>query len=701
MAFQPENLNYELSPYTGLTREDWMEAGEYLLTGIFEHLPSYDAPMVAPRSEWEVSYPRPDDPRCRIQAEYFEGLARSFLIASMLLHNDPKLCIAGYSLQAYYKKQILRACTPGDPNYVGNYEDARATLKKIEKSPFQTVQQTVECCALVIGLWACREVIWDTYTKEEKDLIADFLSGYAHGMTLAHNWRLFNMLMLAFLHMEGYPVDEELMLDHAETILGYYVGDGWYRDGHAFDYYSCWAFQLYAPIWNVWYGYEHTPELAARFEQNSNRLMESYANFFDKNGHTNMWGRSGIYRNGSTCSFAANMLLKKSVANPGLARRICSGSLMQFLGREDLLCKGMPSLGFYGQFAPMVQTYSCAESPLWMGKAFICLYLPKEHPFWTAKEENGDWNTEPSKTVREQVVDGPGFCVTNHEANGGTILRTGKVMRAQNDLNGIWSYGKVCYHSQYPWESTPVETTSVANEERCVERGDVESQQYTIIDGTSGAYKKANATLWSGVKEDVLYRKQYFGFTDTKKLYAINSMNLADFAVPYGLIRVDQMNIYRRPATLTLGSFGFPDNGTIVREAESVYGDGKRAKAIILKGYDFSGNKKQMAMTIYDGWEGLELVHSKGSNADSEKSILVYAHLNRQKQYGHEAYVVVSQVITREDFTDFTEEELFPIDRIEYVDGNAHGGYGPVRVVLKSGDVKVINFDGIEGCLML
>jgi hypothetical protein len=55
--------------------------------------------------------------------------------------------------------------------------------------------------------------------------------------------------------MEGYPIDHEIMLDHAQAILAYSVGDGWYRDGHSFDYYSCWAFNVYGPLWNLWYGY--------------------------------------------------------------------------------------------------------------------------------------------------------------------------------------------------------------------------------------------------------------------------------------------------------------------------------------------------------------------------------------------------------------------------------------------------------------
>lgn len=127
------------------------------------------------------------------------------------------------------------------------------------------------------------------------------------------------------------------------------------------------------------------------------------------------------------------MLLKSSTADTGLARRIASGSLLQFLTREDLLFKGVPTMGFYGQFTPLVQGYSCAESPFWMRKAFLCLNLPKNHPFWTAKENNGTWEKLEGNKVKETVLDGPALCFTDHGANGETILRTGKVVRNCND----------------------------------------------------------------------------------------------------------------------------------------------------------------------------------------------------------------------------------------------------------------------------
>jgi hypothetical protein len=146
-----------------------------------------------------------------------------------------------------------------------------------------------------------------------------------------------------------------------------------------------------------------------------------------------------------------------------------------------------------------------------------------------------------------------------------------------------------------------------------------------------------------------------------------------------------------------LGAYGFPDNGTEIIRKES-----GKAKAIILKGKDFCGNEKQLAMTIYDGWDALELQHSTGTNPDSEKSVVVYAVGDKKKHYGsYEFYTMISQVITKESLEDFTEEELFPISDIHYEDSTNTGAYGTVTITLKDGIVKKVNFEEIEAGLTL
>ena len=693
VGFVPKTLDYELSPYTGLTRESWIEAGKYLLEGVFNNIKTFDDPVVMPRKETKITYPHldasPKDQDAQERAEMFEGLTRTFFIAAPLIHDDPELEIAGYKIKDYYKNQIIRTCTKGDRAYVGDYEE----LQKITNStdPFRAYQQTVETCALVICLWVCKPEIWDTYEKHEKDLIAGFLSSFAHASTVPQNWRLFNMLDLAFLHMEGYPIDKEIMLDHAQSILEYYVGDGWYRDGHSFDYYSCWAFNVYGPLWNLWYGYENEPQIAKRYEEHSNKLMETYADFFDKDGFTNMWGRSNIYRNAATSAFDGNMFLKESKINAGLARRISSGSLMQFFSRDDFMYKGVPTLGFYGQFAPLVQGYSCAESPYWLGKAFLCLHLPKEHPFWSEKENNGTWDNLGKNEVKQTALNGPALCFTNHEASGETILRTGKVVKQKNDTHGMWNYSKPSYNTKYPWESTPVFDNANTHV-----TGDIESQQYVLKDMTYNTRHKCNVTFWNGVKDEVLYRRQFFDYVLETEGHWLQALNLADFAVPCGIMRVDKLRLIKRPVELTLGSYGFPDNGTEIIQKEC---DG--AKAIILKGTDYTGCQKQLAMTIYDGWDDISYVNSSGTNPDSHKSIVVYATTKRHKQYGgYEKYLLISQVITKESHEDFTDEEIFPIESIVYEDNAQNGMYGTTTINMKNGDVKKVNFEEIEARFM-
>lgn len=684
MKFKPKTLDYNLSPYTGLTRESWLEAGRYMLEGIFQNIDDFEKPVIMPRKETEITYPHlkdsPEQQRTQRSAEVFEGLTRSFFIAAPVMKNIPDLTICGYSMAEYYKNQVLRVCTKEDELYVGTYEDQQDITGHAD--PFRAFQQTVETCALVICLWISREQIWDTYTKQEKDTIAAFLDSYAHANTVPQNWRLFNMLDMAFLHMEGYPIREEKMLDHAQAILNYYAGDGWYRDGHSFDYYSCWAFNVYAPIWNLWYGYENAPYLAKRFEENSNKLMETYGDFFDRDGWTNMWGRSNIYRNAATSAFDGNLLLRESRVNPGRARRISSGSLMQFLGREDFLYKGVPTLGFYGQFSPLVQGYSCAESPFWLGKAFLCLHLPADHPFWTEKENNGTWDTLQENEVKVTTLNGPALCFSNHEANGETILRTGKVLKNTNDTHGMWNYSKLSFNTKYPWESGPTV--------------DVEAQQYVLRDITTNRFSEANVTFWCGEKNGVLYRRQFFDYRLDTECHWLQALNLADFPVPCGIMRVDKLRLRRCPVELTLGSYGFPDNGTEI--TEKVCGN---AKAIILKGRDSQGTEKQMAMSIFDGWKELSLVYSVGTNPESERSVVVYAAMDREEQYGYENYILISQVITKESHEDFTEEELFPIKSVIYTDPECCGGYGPVVLQMKDGSEKCIEFEGIEGQMSL
>ena len=66
MHFSPEHPDFELSPYTGLTRKHWIDAGKYILEGVFRHVNTMDDPVLVPRYETEVTYPNSRTPACGV-----------------------------------------------------------------------------------------------------------------------------------------------------------------------------------------------------------------------------------------------------------------------------------------------------------------------------------------------------------------------------------------------------------------------------------------------------------------------------------------------------------------------------------------------------------------------------------------------------------------------------------------------------------
>ena len=89
--------------------------------------------------------------------------------------------------------------------------------------------------------------------------------------------------------------------------------------------------------------------------------------------------------------------------------------------------------------------------------------------------------------------------------------------------------------------------------------------------------------------------------------------------------------------------------------------------------YIIDGDAKSAARVVYDYYGGAETF----------------------KRVSEEIMIAVD----KGDSADFTEDEIFPIEKVEYTDPQGCGGYGPVKIYLKSGEVRTIDFYGIEGKL--
>jgi hypothetical protein len=164
-----------------------------------------------------------------------------------------------------------------------------------------------------------------------------------------------------------------------------------------------------------------------------------------------MWARSICYRTWISGGFPISFLLKgKAPLDPGWARRLCSGSILQFVTREDFYENDIPSLGFYGHKEFVLQNYSCPASPFLMFLPFVCLALPDDLPFWTAKETEGIWEKlgdHSEKVVLEQLR--TSARQSRKDWNLGDYLR--KVY--YDDHN----YSKLSFNTHFPWEDHDTE----------------------------------------------------------------------------------------------------------------------------------------------------------------------------------------------------------------------------------------------------
>ncbi len=672
MKYINKEPDFNLSPYTGMTRNSWVKAAEFILEGLFSNIKGWDDPIIVERADKSVGYPSEKQFGWNTKAEQFEGLARSFMLAAPVIKNNPETSIGEDNLAKYYANQILKALDPDSPNYVGGIE----YLQEKSNMPDMPFQQTCECAALVISLMTCKEQIWDQYTKAEQDIIANYLSEMGHYRTHHHNWRLFNMLILAFLNKNGYEIDKDIMNDHTTSILNYDVGDGWYRDGQLFDYYSPWAFQVYGPIWNNWYGYEHEPEMAKAFEESSNKLMETYPNFFDKDGHVNMWGRSTIYRNAAASPLAANFLLKNHTMDPGLARRILSGSLLQFITKEEMFAHNVPCLGFYGPFNPMVQDYSCAMSPFWFAKAFMCLSLEDDHPFWTATENNGTWETDQEKDL-EFNLPGPGINIVNHKQSGTTEIRTSKIIMDMGNID-MQQYSRLAFNTKFPWEAFDHKGPA--------------SMQYSLKCGNGKQdYSIPNLVMYGGTKDGVLYRRAYF---NVEGVFGRNPyLDLADIPLDNGILRIDRVCITEKPYDLNLGHYGLPHIDDVIKIDKRSEGN---AEAIIA-----STNGLQLAMVAYNGWDSIDVEKNTKKNPVTSESTLIFGNSKQTKLYGHGEYILVTAMLHKTDDSNWTDEELYPVEEISFENKESGGNFGKIKVVMKDGKTFTVDFKGREGKLSI
>lgn len=677
-AFIVNNPDFNLSPHTGMTKQHYVDCAKYLLERAFVHVDSIESPISFPSVPGKT-YPQPFAPDWRHRSQEFEALERTFTLAGPLIHLDPETQINDIKLRDYYCLHLYNAFTPGHPN----------SLPLPEDLPDSTYQFTCEFGGLFKTLLLMPETLWSHFTKKQKDEMVITISSWAHHRTTQNNWRIFNIITLSFLKKYGYEIDDELLKSHLLWVASYHSGNGWYLE-QTYNYYSISLFIVYTTIWNRAFGDEYYPEIANVIEKSAQKLMESLPSFFARDGYINMWSRSICYRTWVSGAFPVAFMLKdKRLLDAGWARRLCSGSLLQFVTREEFFDNDIPSLGFYGQKEYMVQNYSCAGSPFLMFLPFICLALPDDSPFWTAKENDGMWE-ELGENSKKVILDNPGLVLVNHGKTGTSEIIPGKVY--YDDPN----YSKLVYNTHFPWEDhNPQGGTSMEYSFRSLDPRDVRGDDINFYltghalenePDKNTAFTTSQSMLYNGVRFDVLYRQAIMRKPPNNGVGYI--IDLAEITIPGGVIRVDRSRLAFE-YELTLGHFGMPHIDGIKPIVNEFEVGTKKVITASIPG-------RKIALIIYKGWDKLDSLVHRNQNAEADESTVVFAYKKR-KAKNPPMELMITVMLHKMDDVEWTEEELSPIKDIELMDITpSHSALG-ANIALYNNKRYSIDFKDIDG----
>lgn len=356
-----------VSPITGWTRAHWEAVVDGTLSAV--------RPFASPHHAL-INLPGPVS-RSGRWSDGLEGYARTFLAAGFrLAHAAPE---AAGGLADWYAEGLAAGTDPSSPERWPRLDEVG--------------QARVEAASIVLALHESRNVLWDGLDDAVRQRVVEWLSGAVGAHYPASNWLWFQSIVQAFLREVGGPWSQKELDRNQELTESFYRGDGWYTDGLIdgraanFDWYAGWAMHVY-PLWFCRVsGSAVDPGMREQYGDRLRRYLEDVQHLFSPSGAPLYQGRSLTYRFATLAPVWAGAVFDVSPLPPGRTRRLASGVLRHFVEHGAWDGDGLQTLGWYGSFPPMCQSYSGSGSPYWSSKGLLGLVLPPEHEVWSAREE--------------------------------------------------------------------------------------------------------------------------------------------------------------------------------------------------------------------------------------------------------------------------------------------------------------------------
>jgi len=353
-----------LSPFTGYTRESWIEITERIVAGLIPYLDTETGIVRFPRDPRETAL----DAQLRNPGGEHEAFERTFMAVAAYIAGTGRTAVPGHDadLAAAYRNGIRTFSDPESPRYSPRRGLSGSTLSML----------------------TAPEQFLDGLDPDLRQMVIEHCKRFIHRGHRDCNTLTFAMMPAAILERYEADYDRAMLDGHFDAILSMYRGDGWFIDGwnRGFDHYNFWGFQLYL---NAFMRY--VPRWREAHEARVREITRAHERtlpfYFGRDGGPIPKGRSLNYRFATASGIAYAQLSGLSNLDPGQARRMASGCLKYFWDHGCLSERGMLERGFRGANTAVGEDYTDLGAPYWACTTLAALALPADHPFWTAEEK--------------------------------------------------------------------------------------------------------------------------------------------------------------------------------------------------------------------------------------------------------------------------------------------------------------------------
>lgn len=246
-------------------------------------------------------------------------------------------------------------------------------------------QMFVEMTTIAYAIFFADDKFWAPLDEAAKDNLAKWLYSINEHVVPTNNWQMFRVLINCALKKVNRKYSQKNIDESIETVMGTYLGDGWYTDGYTKrrDYYVSFAIHFYCLIYSKVMENDDK-ERCELFKSRAEKFAKEFIYWFSENGDAVPYGRSLTYRFAQVSFWSACLLAGVKPFDYGVIKGIIVRHFNSWLSSPVFDNRGILTLGYKYPDLFMTECYNAPGSPYWAFKAFAFLMLDDNHPFWKA-----------------------------------------------------------------------------------------------------------------------------------------------------------------------------------------------------------------------------------------------------------------------------------------------------------------------------